>query len=51
MLSYTDYKTKADAIIAKEEISDEIKQSGFGRDLSILSFDKYTALKIVWVKY
>lgn len=28
-----------------------MKQSGFGRDLSIHSFDKYTALKTVWVKY
>lgn len=27
-----------------------VKQSGFGRDLSIHSFDKYTALKTVWVK-
>lgn len=27
-----------------------IKQSGFGRDLSIHSFDKYTALKTVWIK-
>ncbi|MGD9915984.1 MAG: aldehyde dehydrogenase, partial [Rhizobiaceae bacterium] len=25
------------------------KQSGFGRDLSIHSFDKYTALKTVWI--
>ena len=28
-----------------------MKQSGFGRDLSIHSFDKYCALKTVWVKY
>ena len=28
-----------------------MKQSGFGRDLSIHSFDKYTALKTMWVKY
>jgi gamma-glutamyl-gamma-aminobutyraldehyde dehydrogenase len=28
-----------------------MKQSGFGRDLSIHSFDKYSALKTVWVKY
>jgi gamma-glutamyl-gamma-aminobutyraldehyde dehydrogenase len=27
-----------------------VKQSGFGRDLSIHSFDKYSALKTVWVK-
>lgn len=27
-----------------------VKQSGFGRDLSIHSFDKYTALKTVWIK-
>ena len=27
-----------------------IKQSGFGRDLSLHSFDKYTALKTVWIK-
>ena len=27
-----------------------VKQSGFGRDLSLHSFDKYTALKTVWVK-
>lgn len=28
-----------------------MKQSGFGRDLSLHSFNKYTALKTVWVKY
>ncbi len=28
-----------------------IKQSGYGRDLSLHSFDKYTALKTVWIKY
>jgi gamma-glutamyl-gamma-aminobutyraldehyde dehydrogenase len=28
-----------------------MKQSGFGRDLSLHSFDKYTALKTVWIKY
>lgn len=28
-----------------------IKQSGFGRDLSIHSFDKYSALKTTWIKY
>ncbi len=28
-----------------------VKQSGFGRDLSLHSFDKYTALKTVWIKY
>ena len=28
-----------------------MKQSGFGRDLSIHSFDKYSALKTVWIKY
>lgn len=28
-----------------------MKQSGYGRDLSIHSFDKYTALKTVWVSY
>ncbi len=27
------------------------KQSGFGRDLSLHSLDKYTALKTTWVKY
>jgi len=27
-----------------------IKQSGFGRDLSLHSFDKYTALKTTWIK-
>jgi gamma-glutamyl-gamma-aminobutyraldehyde dehydrogenase len=27
------------------------KQSGIGRDLSLHSFDKYTALKTVWIKY
>ena len=26
-------------------------QSGFGRDLSLHSFDKYTALKTIWIKY
>lgn len=28
-----------------------MKQSGYGRDLSIHSFDKYSALKTVWIKY
>lgn len=28
-----------------------MKQSGFGRDLSLHSLDKYTALKTVWMKY
>lgn len=28
-----------------------MKQSGFGRDLSLHAFDKYTALKTVWIKY
>ncbi|WP_201741959.1 aldehyde dehydrogenase [Mangrovicoccus ximenensis] len=28
-----------------------MKQSGFGRDLSIHSFDKYSALKTVWITY
>lgn len=28
-----------------------MKQSGFGRDLSLHSFDKYTALKTIWIKY
>ena len=28
-----------------------MKQSGYGRDLSIHSFDKYTALKTTWIKY
>ena len=27
------------------------KQSGFGNDLSLHSFDKYTGLKTVWIKY
>ncbi len=27
------------------------KESGFGKDLSLHSFDKYTGLKTVWVKY
>ncbi|MCX8515613.1 MAG: aldehyde dehydrogenase, partial [Alphaproteobacteria bacterium] len=27
------------------------KQSGFGRDLSLHSFDKYMALKTVWINY
>ncbi len=27
------------------------KQSGFGRDLSLHSFDKYTGLKTVWTAY
>lgn len=27
-----------------------VKQSGFGRDLSLHSFDKYSALKTLWVK-
>ena len=27
------------------------KQSGFGKDLSLHSFDKYTGLKTVWIKY
>ena len=28
-----------------------MKQSGYGRDLSLHSFDKYTALKTTWIKY
>ena len=28
-----------------------VKQSGFGRDLSLHALDKYTALKTVWIKY
>jgi gamma-glutamyl-gamma-aminobutyraldehyde dehydrogenase len=28
-----------------------VKQSGFGRDLSLHSLDKYTALKTIWIKY
>lgn len=28
-----------------------MKQSGFGRDLSLHSLDKYSALKTVWIKY
>lgn len=28
-----------------------VKQSGYGRDLSLHSFDKYSALKTVWIKY
>ncbi|WP_149142376.1 aldehyde dehydrogenase [Gemmobacter caeruleus] len=28
-----------------------MKQSGFGRDLSIHSFDKYSALKTTWIKF
>ena len=28
-----------------------MKQSGFGRDLSLHSFDKYSALKTIWIKY
>ncbi len=28
-----------------------VKQSGFGRDLSLHSFDKYSSLKTVWIKY
>ncbi|RWR50724.1 aldehyde dehydrogenase [Sinirhodobacter huangdaonensis] len=28
-----------------------MKQSGFGRDLSLHSFDKYSALKTVWISY
>ncbi len=28
-----------------------VKQSGMGRDLSLHAFDKYTALKTVWIKY
>lgn len=28
-----------------------MKQSGYGRDLSLHSFDKYSALKTVWIKY
>lgn len=28
-----------------------MKQSGFGRDLSLHSLDKYTALKAIWIKY
>ena len=28
-----------------------MKQSGFGRDLSLHSFEKYTALKTTWINY
>ncbi len=28
-----------------------MKQSGFGRDLSLHSLDKYTALKTIWIRY
>lgn len=28
-----------------------MKQSGFGRDSSLHSFDKYTALKTTWIKF
>ncbi len=28
-----------------------VKQSGFGRDLSLHSLEKYTALKTTWIKY
>ncbi len=28
-----------------------MRQSGFGRDLSLHSFDKYAALKTTWIKY
>lgn len=28
-----------------------MKQSGFGRDLSLHSLEKYTALKTIWIKY
>ncbi|MBT1159674.1 aldehyde dehydrogenase [Aminobacter anthyllidis] len=28
-----------------------VKQSGFGRDLSLHALDKYTSLKTVWIKY
>lgn len=28
-----------------------VKQSGFGRDLSLHSLDKYTTLKTTWIKY
>ncbi len=28
-----------------------VKQSGFGRDLSLHSFDKYSALKTTWISY
>lgn len=28
-----------------------MKQSGFGRDLSLHSLEKYTALKTTWIKY
>ena len=28
-----------------------MKESGYGRDLSLHSFDKYSALKTVWIKY
>lgn len=27
------------------------KQSGFGRDLSLHSLEKYTASKAIWIKY
>ncbi|WP_166417821.1 aldehyde dehydrogenase [Cochlodiniinecator piscidefendens] len=39
-----------DALSAKTPFGG-MKQSGFGRDLSLHSFDKYTALKTTWIKY
>ena len=28
-----------------------VKQSGYGKDLSLHSFNKYTSLKTRWIKY
>ena len=28
-----------------------VKQSGYGRDLSLHALDKYTSLKTTWIKY
>lgn len=39
-----------DALSAMTPFGD-MKESGFGRDLSLHTFDKYTALKTIWIKY
>ena len=39
-----------DALSAQTPVGG-MKQSGSGRDLSLPSFDKYTALKTAWIKY
>jgi acyl-CoA reductase-like NAD-dependent aldehyde dehydrogenase len=44
--SHADWKARADALSAQAPFGG-MKQSGYGRDLSLHSLDKYTALKTI----